>query len=544
MGKYFNKKHLILYSGLGILFLYLFLNFDADGFIKSYMASSSAQEITYDYYVSPSGSDSNSGTSSDSPFKTVQKALNAAQPGQAIYLMPGDYYQDVISVRDGRPDSPIKITGLANAVVKGGGNDRVVEINHDYITLDGFTVDGLRGDSLNKSNYRDMLLYVVGKESNNGVTGLKILNMTLKNAGGECIRLKYFATDNEIAYNNISDCGVYDFKFNNGGKNGEGIYIGTAPEQLYKNPTSDIDKSNNNYIHDNIINTNGNEGVDIKEGSAGNIVEYNKISGQKDPESGGLDSRGDGNTFRYNEVSGSAGAGIRLGGDLYKGVQYGKNNNVYGNKLTDNKYGAIKVQASPQERICGNIFSGNGKESGDYGSDFNAESQCEGLIEPLPATTAPDIIASNSCRIVCETTGQTPADYAKLAVNSTQASSYDTRYGGCTAEKTLDNNMDTRWAAQGTNSWISYDLGAVKNISYLNISFYRGDQRYQDFSVEVSNDNANWIPVYEGTSNGNTSLPQKFDFDDVAARYIRIIGKGNTQNDWNSITETEIYGAN
>ncbi|MDP2909874.1 MAG: hypothetical protein Q8N69_02260 [bacterium] len=309
-------------------------------------------------YLSPNGG------------KTIQQALDEAGPGQTIFLSPGIYYQDTVSKRSGTADSPIKIIGGKDAVVKGSGNSKIFEINHDHIVLDGFTIDGLDGSPDRKENYRDMLIYITG-----GID-IKILNMDIKNAGGECVRLKYFSQKNEIAHNNIENCGVYDFKFKSGGKNGEGIYIGTAPEQLDRNPTRDLDASSYNHIHHNLIDTRGNEGVDIKEGSSGNIVEYNIVTGQKDSESAGLDSRGDENIFRHNEVYGSFGAGIRLGGDLYNNIQFGKNNSAYENKLYDNAYGAIKIQAFPQGKICANAVSGNGDGSGTYGAKINIESPC------------------------------------------------------------------------------------------------------------------------------------------------------------------------
>jgi hypothetical protein len=48
---------------------------------------------------------------------------------------------------------------------------------------------------------------------------------------------------------------------------------------------------------------------------SGNIIEYNNCTGQKNPESGGFESRGNGNIFRYNEVYGNLGFGVRLGSD-------------------------------------------------------------------------------------------------------------------------------------------------------------------------------------------------------------------------------------
>ncbi|MFD8381199.1 chondroitinase-B domain-containing protein [Streptomyces sp. NPDC059679] len=44
------------------------------------------------------------------------------------------------------------------------------------------------------------------------------------------------------------------------------------------------------------------------------------------------------------------------------------------------------------------------------------------------------------------------------------------------------------------------------------------------------------------TSNGTTLQPQNYDFADTSARYLRIVGHGNTTNDWTSITETTVNG--
>ena len=50
----------------------------------------------------------------------------------------------------------------------------------------------------------------------------------------ECVRLKNFVVEAQIMGNTIKYCGVYDFAFGNGGKNGEGIYIGTSSTQVSK----------------------------------------------------------------------------------------------------------------------------------------------------------------------------------------------------------------------------------------------------------------------------------------------------------------------
>ena len=64
-----------------------------------------------------------------------------------------------------------------------------------------------------------------------GAHGVVLRNNEIHHLGGECVRLKYFSSGNVVERNSIHDCGLDDFVLNPGGKNGEGIYIGTAPEQ-------------------------------------------------------------------------------------------------------------------------------------------------------------------------------------------------------------------------------------------------------------------------------------------------------------------------
>ena len=308
-------------------------------------------------YVSPGGSDSNYGSTPERPFQTIQHAINLAQPGDTVNLAAGVYLQDVVSKRGGSASAPITIKGPAEAIIKGGGETRIFEINHDYLTLEGFTLDGRWGVADTSDGFREKLLYVIGSAPNDGVSGLKVLRMTFRNAGGECLRMRYFAQHNEIGYSRFEGCGVHDFKFHAGKRNGEAIYIGTAPEQRGngENPTAAADQSSANWIHHNYFNTQGNECVDIKEASSANLIEYNSCTGQQDAKSGGFDARGDGNIFRYNESFGNVGAGIRLGGDRKAD---GINNQVYGNSFHDNQAGGIKLARQPQ-KLCGNTLRDN-----------------------------------------------------------------------------------------------------------------------------------------------------------------------------------------
>ena len=280
--------------------------------------------------------------SGSSPFPTINAALAAAKAGDVVMVEAGAYSELVRSVRDGTTTQPIRIVGRPGAVIQGlsPDDDRLVEFNHSYLTLEGFRLTGA-----------DKLLWLQKTK------GVRIIGNTFDGAGGECIRLKFFATDNEVARNTIRNCGAVNFTYPNGsGKNGEGVYIGTAPEQrAEKNPTAEVDASDRNWVHGNDIQTRA-ECVDIKEGASGNLVESNRCTGQLDPNGSAFDSRGNGNYFVANVAINVVGAGVRLGGDTPRD---GADNVVIGNELRSTGGYAVKLENPSQRAVCGNTIGDN-----------------------------------------------------------------------------------------------------------------------------------------------------------------------------------------
>ena len=98
------------------------------------------------FYVSPTGSDANSGSSRSTSLATINQALELAQPGDKVVLLSGVYLQDVVTVRSGTATAPIQIVGavsssfadssgyVAPIVIKGSGDsDRVFQIQHHRV---------------------------------------------------------------------------------------------------------------------------------------------------------------------------------------------------------------------------------------------------------------------------------------------------------------------------------------------------------------------------------------------------------------------------
>jgi hypothetical protein len=85
-----------------------------------------------DYYVSPGGSDGNSGTALGQAFKTIQQAANLAQPGDNVYICGGTYRESVTMPRSGTAAAPINFQPYAGQQVTITGLDTLNTTWTDY----------------------------------------------------------------------------------------------------------------------------------------------------------------------------------------------------------------------------------------------------------------------------------------------------------------------------------------------------------------------------------------------------------------------------
>src|SRR5688572_25966231 len=123
------------------------------------------------------------------------------------------------------------------------------------------------------------------------------------------------------------------------------------------------------------------------------------------------------------------------------------------------------------------------------------------------------------------------------AAGGVSASTHD----GNIPANTVDNNLGTRWSAEGNNQWIAYDLGSVRTVGYINIAVYQGNQRRNIFDIQTSGNGSSWTTIWSAESSGTTTAEQTYNFPDVQTRYIRYLGHGNSQSQWNSLTEVSIF---
>jgi len=137
------------------------------------------------------------------------------------------------------------------------------------------------------------------------------------------------------------------------------------------------------------------------------------------------------------------------------------------------------------------------------------------------------------------------AQVTSLSVSSVVASGHQ---GPNVPQNTLDNNLDTRWSAEGDGQWIQFDLGALTAVGRVDIAWYQQlpDTWESAFDIQVSSDAVNWTTVFSGRSTAGIVQHQGYGFPTVTCRYVRIVGHGQWDGVifsswWNSITEVDIY---
>jgi hypothetical protein len=132
----------------------------------------------------------------------------------------------------------------------------------------------------------------------------------------------------------------------------------------------------------------------------------------------------------------------------------------------------------------------------------------------------------------------TPAAAAdEVPVTAVTASGDD----GNVPANTRDNNLSTRWSDEGDGVWIRYDLGSSTTVGSLAIAWHQGNTRTSRFDIQTSTDGTSWSNAFSGNSSGTTLQQETTAFTPRTARYVRIVGHGNTVNAWTSITEVDVF---
>jgi chitodextrinase len=372
------------------------------------------------YYVAPGGADTNKGTSSAAPFRTIQHALDLARPGTTIALAAGTYGESLVTKVAGTAAAPIAIRGPETGKDVAGryravlsSRSKAVSINHSYYTLDGFTIDGQPNiarseypttlaevrafkDSVQGRTVNSKLVYVGAADTASDVTGVTISNMYLNGSGGECVRFRNRATNGLVVGSVIRWCGMYagsgddvtEYRYHNA----EGVYVGTSPKSTAQ-PMAANDTSGGIVVRDSTVHTFGSECLEVKENAHDNRLERSDCGFNDEPlafKGSNVELRGHHNVVIDSRVTGSRSWNVKMASDapFY---------DLGGNSVQRSTFGAAAApalradQSTVGSTFCGNTFDATPVSEGS--SDLgDPAAPCPDTVPP----TAPTSLAAKA----------------------------------------------------------------------------------------------------------------------------------------------------
>ncbi|MFW9262193.1 choice-of-anchor Q domain-containing protein [Nostoc sp. CALU 546] len=352
------------------------------------------------YYVSVSGNDKNSGRTTSSAFRTIQRAANLTNPGDRVLIMNGEYKNtggngSVVNIRrSGRANAWIKYQAYPGHFPKirhNTWNGILLSNGVSYIEIDGLEVIG--------NNANITLSYALSQKTNgsnpltNGscisidgrnssVRHINILNNKVNNCGGagiSVISADYVKIDNNTVFNNAwysmyGTSGISFLKSRNTDNN-QGYKMFVTNNRVYNNRNYvpwaqrgiitdgngiiiDLSKQGPNgayrgrtLIANNISYRNGGSGIHAHESEHIDIVNNTAYLNQQSPELSkkGQVYAGYSNNIRiYNNlVYGVAGKNVNSS-YMNKNVTYNYNLYPNGSVIDAKARGANDIIADPQ----------------------------------------------------------------------------------------------------------------------------------------------------------------------------------------------------
>lgn len=269
----------------------------------------------------------------------LQRAIDAAQPGDTLLVAPGVYER--ISI-----EKSLNLVGN-DAIIQAGERDACVSIGASEVSISGFLVrNGFYGIKLNN------------------VRGCTIANNTVIRCTQPGIAL-LFSDGNTIQGNNASFNGL-------GGEGWYGIYLSN---------------SNDNLIFDNVAYGNGAYGINLFPSCSNNTIRGNVLQGNMY----GLYMFTDcsNNIIKYNDMSKNINSGIDLRLNC-------TDNQILNNTMIDNAVAGLTLLDCGYNTISGNLVEGNGW----YGLQIQSNSNGNTIFDNAVSNSQTGIFLDSSQNLV------------------------------------------------------------------------------------------------------------------------------------------------
>ena len=177
---------------------------------------------TYNYYVSPTGSDSAAGSKA-APFKTLVRAAQVAtKPGTTVWVAPGTYNGGIKTTASGTSSARIYWVSTAKwgARIVPGSSANVWDNRGNYVSIIGFDIDGSTKPSVTHGIYTGGSYSMIQDNHVHHIAN----SAACTSAGGSAIGVDsyYGGVWNDVVSNTVNDIGPAGCTYV------QGIYVSTS----------------------------------------------------------------------------------------------------------------------------------------------------------------------------------------------------------------------------------------------------------------------------------------------------------------------------
>lgn len=504
-------------------------------------------------YVSADGNDANPGTQA-APFRTIQKAADAARPRDTVLVQPGHYPEQVTIRKSGVSflGAGVEASKVDGAGVRPFGFDAPSDLAVADVTIEGFEVAGQTGAAVRASGKEHARFRVRNNRIHHawekGIhvsgRGHVIEHNVVYMIGNAQEAMGVFlsaSSDSIVRDNQIYLCkkeGIRDFR---GRRNRiEDNVVCACWTALAFNSSEGGVIASNNYLYGNVMGFNPKH----TRGDAGwNCFWHNTVHdssswavgiGINDPPLDYLDVRnnifsqsGEAHVYQTPHTNGPH---LILDGNLYHreagwpALVYLAERSIRASSLSELR---VQTRYEKEGREDDPLLVDPSRGDLDYS---DASPAAQGGIA-LDSTRGRQLGARGL--------KQTTPTFARLPLKAVAASTNE-----ALMEKTTDNLHHTTWdsGTETANQWIVYDLAGRRTFRYIVLVPYghKVEHNVRGFSFDVSDDGRQYTTIVKGTNNDSGSV-FIYELDvPVSARYLRFNMKDKFPDDGFTWTRNQI----
>jgi len=219
--------------------------------------------------------------------------------------------------------------------------------------------------------------------------------------------------------------------------------------------------------------------------------------------------------------------------------------NTQTRKITDQVVGASDWLKATVEFNSGSastvdVFASFYNEQGRF-DDFTLITKPKPVAATRPTSSSTSYSGQSNSRQYTSTSSPQCPGMGYLPITS----AFDNGNDGNIAANAIDGDLTNRWSSQGIGKSITFNLSRISEVRELSVMWYKGYERIFLFSVETSTDGRNWSMVLSDASSTPSDGFETYNIENLLnpeAKMVRIIGGGNSLNDWNSIVELKVKG--